>query len=297
MTTLKQIEAAHWVEKLGTFHAAANRLNTTQSTISKRILELELTLGFELFDRSTKTTQVTLKGRGVLEDFTEMLKLRRRIEQRSKSDSSFSGHFHLGATEMVALTWLPQLIHAITTRFPNIKVRTNVQMAQELRNGLASYKLDMVICPMTFDGKLDDCSSLKLEELESAWMSNHEVATQLSSSLSTAELAKQPLLTYAEGSLLHQVVVKSLSENGFVGQEAICCNSMIAIAELVRGGLGIAYLPRDYFSGYHDGLHILKTDLKIPALAYGAIYRDKFIASQIAEMARDCCDFSHGSSY
>lgn len=296
MITLKQIEAAHWVEKLGSFHAAASRLNTTQSTISKRILELELSLGFELFDRSTKTTQVTLKGRGVLDDFVEMLKLRHKIEHSSKSEDSFSGFFHLGATEMVALTWLPRLIHAITARFPNIKLRTSVQMAHQLQPSLAAYKFDMIICPMTFDGGLDEFDSLRLDALESAWMSSPSLPSAKPGVLSAEELAELPLLTYAEGSLLHQVVVKALSESGFAARQTIVCSSMIAIAELVRGGLGIAYLPRDYFSVYRDGLRVLDTDLKIPSLSYGAIFRDDYIAAEIAELARQCCDFSPGDA-
>lgn len=294
MITLKQIEAAHWVEKLGSFHAAASRLNTTQSTISKRILELELTLGFELFDRSTKTTQVTLKGRGVLDDFAEMLRLRHKIEHSSKTDDGFSGSFHLGATEMVALTWLPKLIRAITARFPNIKLRTSVQMAHQLQPSLAAYKFDLILCPMIFDGKLDEFGSLRLDALESRWMISPTLPEARSGVLSATELTSLPLLTYAEGSLLHQVVVKALSESGFVARHTIVCSSMIAIAELVRGGLGVAYLPHDYFSSYRDGLQALETDLKIPPLPYGAIYRDDFIAAQIAQIAQECCDFSHG---
>ncbi|MFV0513795.1 MAG: LysR family transcriptional regulator [Jhaorihella sp.] len=294
MITLKQIEAAHWVEKLGSFHAAASRLNTTQSTISKRILELELTLGFELFDRSTKTTQVTLRGRGVLDDFAEMLKLRHKIEHSSTTDGGYSGYFYLGATEMVAITWLPKLIRAITARFPNLKLRTSVQMAHQLQPGLAAYKFDLIICPMSFDGKMDELRSLPLDDLQSRWMINPDLPEARSGLLTASELACLPLLTYAEGSLLHQVVVKALSENGLRARQTIGCSSMIAIAELVRGGLGVAYLPHDYFAKYRGGLKALETELEIPPLPYGAIFRDDFVAAQIAQLAEDCCDFSGG---
>ena len=39
--TLKQIEAFYWIATLGSFVDAAERLSLAQSTISKRVLELE----------------------------------------------------------------------------------------------------------------------------------------------------------------------------------------------------------------------------------------------------------------
>ncbi len=294
MVTLKQIEAAHWVEKLGSFHAAAERLNTTQSTISKRIQELEHSLGFPIFDRSNRTSQVTLKGRGLLADFGSMLNLHRKIEHSAKNDTSYSGYFHLGATEMVALTWLPKLIPAITARFPNINLRTSINLTHELQDRFRDYKLDLILCPLTHSESLAGLPSLPLPALESAWMCGDDLYASRRGVLSPEEIASLPILTYAEGSLLHQRVVKTLAEHGFAARQTISCSSMIAIAELVRGGLGIAYLPRDYFQA-HGGLNILHTDMTMRPLQYAAIYRDDFIASQIAELAQEFCDFSRPS--
>lgn len=60
--TLKQIEAFVWVVRLGTFAAAAKRLNTSQSTMSTRVLELESTLGAALFDRQSAPARLTPRG-------------------------------------------------------------------------------------------------------------------------------------------------------------------------------------------------------------------------------------------
>ena len=52
MITLRQLKALHWIARLGTFERAADRLNTTQSAISKRVHELEFSVGRPIFDRS-----------------------------------------------------------------------------------------------------------------------------------------------------------------------------------------------------------------------------------------------------
>jgi DNA-binding transcriptional LysR family regulator len=50
--TLKELEAFHLAATLGSFALAAQRAHITQSSLSKRIAELESWAGAELFDRS-----------------------------------------------------------------------------------------------------------------------------------------------------------------------------------------------------------------------------------------------------
>ena len=51
------LETLAWIARLGTFRAAAERLNTTQPAISARVREIESQLGIEIFRR---------EGRGVV---------------------------------------------------------------------------------------------------------------------------------------------------------------------------------------------------------------------------------------
>ena len=62
MITLKQIEAIYWIVELGSFEAAAAKLNMSQSAISKRVQELEDAFGVSIFDRSKRTARLTQKG-------------------------------------------------------------------------------------------------------------------------------------------------------------------------------------------------------------------------------------------
>ena len=59
MITFKQIDALYWIAELGSFEAAANKLNMSQSAISKRIQELEDTFDVEIFDRSKRNARLT----------------------------------------------------------------------------------------------------------------------------------------------------------------------------------------------------------------------------------------------
>ncbi|WP_228259373.1 LysR family transcriptional regulator [Siculibacillus lacustris] len=294
MVTLKQIEAVHWVEKLGSFHAAAERLNTTQSTISKRIQEIEACLGFSVFDRASKTAQPTLRGRELLGDFARMLDLRHGIMRQAGDDRAFSGQFRLGVTEMVALTWLSPLIRSITETFPEARLTARVDLTRNLVRDLAACRLDLALCPSVALEEAADFPSRRLGALESAWMCAPSVAARFEGVLSAKDLAELPLLTFAEGSLLHGSMTRALAERGVVPRHTITCNSMIALAELAENGIGVSYLPRDYFQVHAgDRLTVLTTNVPIPPLEYAAIYRDDFIDRSVAELARRVCDFSH----
>lgn len=61
--TLKQIEAFYWAAKLGSFAIAAQRLQVTQSSLSKRVAELEESVGALLFDRTMKSTAAAVLRR------------------------------------------------------------------------------------------------------------------------------------------------------------------------------------------------------------------------------------------
>ena len=64
---LKQISAFVWVAELGSFSAAAEKMHTTQPTISQRIAALEATLDVRLFERSSaRGIRLTDKGQELL---------------------------------------------------------------------------------------------------------------------------------------------------------------------------------------------------------------------------------------
>jgi len=64
--SLEQIEAFVLVVRHGSFSAAARAMNRSQSTVSGAIANLEIALGTELFDRSTRIPTVTPKGQALL---------------------------------------------------------------------------------------------------------------------------------------------------------------------------------------------------------------------------------------
>ena len=73
--TLKQLEAFYWAAASSSFAVAADRLHVSQSSLSKRIAELEGQLRKVLFDRSGHRAALTDAGQQLLPLARRMLGL------------------------------------------------------------------------------------------------------------------------------------------------------------------------------------------------------------------------------
>src|SRR3546814_14141861 len=68
------LETLLWIDRLGTFSAAAERLNTTQPAVSARMREPEQRLGSTLFRRDGRGMALTPAGRKLVRDCAPLLR-------------------------------------------------------------------------------------------------------------------------------------------------------------------------------------------------------------------------------
>ena len=78
----KQLETFETIVRLGSFAAAAAKLNATQSTVSARIQELEESLCVQLFDRAQRKANLTTKGRELVSYAQTAIDLFSKIQHR-----------------------------------------------------------------------------------------------------------------------------------------------------------------------------------------------------------------------
>src|SRR5690606_5507302 len=145
MLTFKQIEALYWVVQLGGFSKAAEKLNTTQSAITKRIQELESDFDVQIFDRGGQKALLTRKGQQILDLAAQLLSQRDLMLTKIKGFHTFSGVLRLGITEITAMTWLPDMIQQLRLLFPKLIVSPKIGMAAELQQHLLGGQLDMAM--------------------------------------------------------------------------------------------------------------------------------------------------------
>ncbi|MCK9694761.1 LysR family transcriptional regulator [Pseudomonas syringae] len=292
--TLRQLTALHWIERLGTFERAAEHLHTTQSAISKRVQELESTTGLQLFDRSQRGARLTAAGEELLIIAREMLSLADQITSLKDGTQVITRRLRLGVTELTALTWLPRLISRLVKDFPGLIVEPEVDMSRTLHEKLMDDLVDLIIIPDTFTAP--EVTAAPLAIVENAWMAAPGLIGH-SGVVDLAELAKYPVLVQGKRSGSGLFVNKWLGALGIELPKTLSSDSLTAMLGLTAAGLGVTYLPLECFRPLVDEgkLEIIKTDPKLPAVPYMAMYRNdrpSAFVTEVASRAVELCDFS-----
>lgn len=292
--SLRQIEAFYWTARLGGFSEAARHLNLAQSTVSKRIIELEGVIGTAVFDRSSHTLRLTKAGEASLPLAAEMLSLETRFRDAAGGGATYSGLFRFGATELVALTWLPRLIVAMKRAFPNVVPAPEVAASVELFARLANNQLDLVI---GLDPPLaNDFTRLPLDEVQLEWVAAPGFGPT-EPEIRLEEIGRYPILSQSHGSGLQRLVLDWASSNGLQVNRIVECNSLNVLAGLAAAGLGVTFLTASYFGPEIAAGHlrVIRTVPPIPPLRYYAVYRGHDLsplAANIAQIAQKTCDFT-----
>lgn len=237
---IKQLETFYWIERLGSFTAAAERLNATQSTVSMRIQELEQSLGVKLFDRSHRTARLTPKGKELVFYAEQLVELTAEMQQRITPPDSLSGLIRVGVVEIIAATWLPRFIRALQEEYPGVKLELEVALTFELSEKLRNGTLDVVFAlgrPPGTNYVVEPLGSIQLE-----WMAHPGLGIPVGM-IPAHELQRWPFITLNRLSYHHAKIDAWMKANKVRCRRIITCNSMTVAATLVAAGIGLSLLP------------------------------------------------------
>ena len=223
-----------------------------------------------------------------------MLRVREKITAAANNRAAMSGLIRIGVTELVAVTWLSDLIAVIKARYPLLAIEPVVDLIVELYGNLEDRSVDIVIGPRAY--KDDQYEYRLLGKVEQAWLcsptlfrSEGPVALQTLKSL--------PLLMQPKGSGLQFLINRLLEENQVRIKSAITCNGMMALAEMAAAGLGVACLPQFLFEKEiaEHRLCVVETIPALPPLQYATATRRDAVGSlgaEVSVLAAEVCSFT-----
>lgn len=293
MITIKQVEAFYWTVKLGTFTAAADRLHTTQSAITKRIREIESLYEVILFDRLGHRLVMTDRAKSIFDHATNMLRQRDAMLVQLKGNPAMTGAVRIGITEMTAMTWISTLIRQARANYPSLQLQPRLDLSGRLQRMLLTGELDLAFLPeMYLHPELD---ALSLDRVDFAWMSSPGMFED-GHSFSVAEIGGMAILGQSNESVI-SVLCENWLQQSRSQSDPLAIDNLIAIAGLAVAGLGVVCLLAGFFANYVlDGrLAILRTETPPPSVRYFALYRKEpgsAVTKALAMLAQDCCDFT-----
>ncbi len=292
---IKQLDTFIWIVRLGSFAAAAERLNTTQSAVSARIHELEHAMGVILFDRSHHRAKLTPKGRQLVPYAEHLIAFASEILYRVGSQEAVAGIVRLGIAELVGITRLPALTRAIRETFPQITLEIEIDLTNSLIAKLREGDLDLVRGPgPVIESNLD---SRSLGCVQFHWMAGQGLNVP-KEVMTPRMLLRYPILALSQASHHFRQIEAWFAGDKALHQFALSCNNMDILATLTASGQGVSLLPAvAYRDEIRTGLlRILRTSPAMPPVEF-FIYRPRGrfqpLADAIAALALEVGSFSH----
>src|SRR6185503_21204739 len=227
-----------WVARLKSFTGAADKLCTTQATISARIATLESDFGVRLFERDSRVVTLTPAGEALLKHAEELLGVSARMLEAMSDRATTGGFVAVGVIEAIVHTWLPDLLQRLRSQFPKARVEIQSNTTFELHEELLKGNLDLVLTaePLTNAAVLNST----IGDFEMAWIVAADVAGR--AGLANAErLQRAPILTFLRDSFVYRDVVTKLGSSCVARINPM--SSIAAMVSLAQIGYGIATLP------------------------------------------------------
>lgn len=146
--TIRQVEAFVAVADALSFAAAGERLGLTSSAISQLVAELEATLGFRLFDRSTRRVALSNAGRDYLGQAQTVLR-HVRLAESAAADvrNRAAGIVRIGAPLVLASAVLPSAIRDFRQKRPKVAIHIRDVPVELTVDRVAAGDLDLALGP------------------------------------------------------------------------------------------------------------------------------------------------------
>jgi DNA-binding transcriptional LysR family regulator len=234
--SLYHLETLLWISRLGTFGAAAERLNTTQPAVSARIRELENQIGFRLFERAGRTMALTVRGRDFVQECEPLwASIERTLLQPGRFEGA-SGIVRIGAGEIAAATCLPQFFTALKADMPRVGFEMEIDLSHGLLQKLLSASCDLIFVAAPVASHNIETTPIGAADL--VWIANPAFDGER-----TFDGPAPAIWLLHRHSPIHGIARASLEAAGHGDATINSCNNVRSLIDIVLAGGGISFVP------------------------------------------------------
>lgn len=231
------------------FGRAAQVLGISQPPLSQQIMKLESELGVKLFARTTRTFELTVAGKALMNEAADLLaKMRMTIDTIRQIDRGEVGRLRVGIVGSAMWGPIPSLLEEFQTKFPRV-TWTLHELGPTLQyEALRAKQVDVGFWR---EPKLDE-DLLKNDNLRQELCFREDVCVAINEhhplakqdAIELMDIADEPMLTLAlDKSAFPRYLIECCVKAGFqptIFQEASEPQTLLA---MVGAGLGVALMP------------------------------------------------------
>ena len=234
--SLYHLETLLWIDRLGTFSAAAERLNTTQPAVSARMRELEQRLGTRLFRRDGRTMSLTAAGRKLVRDCDPLLRDMQIALLGSGGFAEASGVVRIGAGEIAAASCLPAFVADLKADMPNVGLEIEIDLTANLIQQLLTGRTDIAFAagPIAHPA----LKTQPIGEVALMWLASPAVAAAFA-----AGEAQLPVWSLASHSPIHGRMRDAIEASRIAQESLNLCNNARTMIDIAKAGGGVGIFP------------------------------------------------------
>lgn len=236
--SLYHLETLLWIDRLGTFSAAAERLNTTQPAVSARMRELEQRLGTAIFHRDGRGMSLTAAGRKLVRDCDPLLRDMQVALLGSGGFAEASGVVRIGAGEIAAASCLPPFVATLKADMPNVGLEIEIDLTANLIQQLLTGRTDIAFAagPIAHPA----LKTSPIGEVGLVWLASPAVAARFDGGGDGAAI---PVWSLASHSPIHSRMRDAIAASRIARASLNLCNNARTMIDIAKAGGGIGIFP------------------------------------------------------
>lgn len=223
----------------GSFTKAAEKLNYSQSGVSRMIHDLEKEWNLTLLERNRSGVKLTSEGFRILPYAKSLCEEYRKLQMQVDDLHGLqSGIIRIGTISSIATHWLPNIIKAFQKDYPGIDYELLLGDYTEIEEWIREGRVD---CGFTRTPTCPDFDTEFLEQdrLLAIFPENHPL-TKLDK-VPLAALCEEPFMLLEKGAKAE--ISEVFERNGLTPRVHFTTWDDYAVMAMVESGLGISMLP------------------------------------------------------
>lgn len=223
----------------GSFTKAAEKLNYSQSGVSRMIHDLEKEWNLTLLERNRSGVKLTSEGFRILPYAKSLCEEYQKLQMQVDDLHGLqSGIIRIGTISSIATHWLPNIIKAFQKDYPGIDYELLLGDYTEIEEWIKEGRVD---CGFTRTPTCPDFDTEFLEQdrLLAIFPENHPL-TELDK-VPLAALCEEPFMLLEKGAKAE--ISEVFERNGLTPRVHFTTWDDYAVMAMVESGLGISMLP------------------------------------------------------
>ncbi len=218
------------IANTASFTIAADRLNSTQSTVSQHLGRLEAAVGQVLIDRSARPIAPTPAGERLLGYARRLLALQEEA-QALLADPAGTATIRIGVPDDIVTSAMSRQFARFAERHREIRLDVTTGLSRDLKKRFRAGEFDIAIVKEAVaDGDARAQFSEPLDWFEAA-------------DLRDAWPDPIPLVTFPPGGLYRDVMIDRIERARRRWYIAFTGNSLSSVLSAIEAGLGVSVLP------------------------------------------------------